>query len=130
MLFGKLKELDEQYEQGTVPEPGELSGEFYVVTPWFPWVSLEPLKHRKAVSEDGSGDNVMLKDTRFGHFKLEPDSGALLIDYDQPENNPVMRGVVDRIKRLPDGRLVGKLFYKVLGQEVFLMFFEMKPKED
>ena len=130
MFFNDLKELEEQYEQGTVPEPGDLSGEYYVVAPWFPWVSLEPLKHRKDVGADGSGDNVVLKDTRFGYFKLETESGALLIDYDQPENNPIMRGVIDRLRKLPDGRIIGKLYYKIFGQEVFLMYFEMKPKEE
>ncbi len=39
-----------------------------------------------------------------------------------------MRGVVDRLRRLPDGRLVGKLYYKLFGQEIFLMFFEMRKK--
>jgi len=129
MIFDDLKELEKQYAGGTIPEPEELDGEFYVVVPWFPWLSLEPLKHRKSADVSGEGDNVILDNIRFGHFRLEKELDALLIDYDQSENSPVMRGVVDRIRRLPDGRLVGKLYYKVLGVEVFLFFFEMRKKD-
>jgi hypothetical protein len=129
MIFDELKELEQLYEEGTVPEAEELDGEFYVVVPWFPWFSLELLKHRKAADVFGEGDNVILDNIRFGHFKLIKEENALLIDYDQSENPMVMRGVVDRMRRLPDGRLVGKLYYKVLGQEYFLMFFEMRKKE-
>lgn len=130
MIFDTLKELEEQYDLGTVPEPEDLEGEFYVVVPWFPWTSLELLKHRKATVPGGEGDNVLLDGIRFGHFRLEKQDEWLLIDYDQPENTPVMRGVIDRMRKLPDGRLVGKLYYKVFGQEIFLMFFEMRKKED
>mgnify|MGYP001592271638 CR=1 FL=1 len=55
MKFNELRELEEQYRQGTAPDADELSGEYYVVAPWFPWFSLEPLKHRKAVGEGGEG---------------------------------------------------------------------------
>jgi hypothetical protein len=130
MIFDELKELENLFDQGTIPEPEELEGEFYVVAPWFPWLSLEPLKHRKATDPSGQGDNVLLSGMRFGHFLLRKEDAALLIDYDQPENAAVMRGVIDRIRRLPDGRLAGKLFYRILGREVFLMFFEMRKKED
>ena len=130
MIFDERKELENLFEQGTIPEPEELVGEFYVVAPWFPWLSLEPLKHRKATDTFGHGDNVLLSGMRFGHFLLRKEDEALLIDYDQPENAAVMRGVIDRIRRLPDGRLVGKLFYRILGREVFLMYFEMRKKED
>jgi len=128
MIFDDLRELESQYADGTIPEPEELEGDFYVVVPWFPWMSLELLKHRKSSDSSGEGDNVILDNIRFGHFKLEKELDALLIDYEQPENPPVLRGVVDRMRRLPDGRLVGKLYYKVLGVEVFLMFFEMRKK--
>lgn len=128
MFFSQVKEIEEQYEQGEVPEPEELEGEFYVVVPWFPWLSLELLKHRKSADSFGEGDNLILKDTRFGHFRLEKESDSLLIDYDLEENSPVMRGVVDSIRKLPDGRIIGKLFYRVLGNKIFIMFFEMKKK--
>jgi hypothetical protein len=129
MIFDELKELYDLYSEGTIPEPEELEGEFYVVVPWFPWASLELLKHRKAADASGEGDNVILDNIRFGHFKLEKGSDSLLIDYEQEQNPLIMRGVVDRMRRLPDGRLVGKLYHKILGQEVFLMFFEMRKKE-
>lgn len=129
MIFDDLKELEEQFAGGTIPEPEELEGEFYVVVPWFPWLSLELFKHRKA-AVTGEGDNVLFDNVRFGHFRLRKEGEALLIDYDQPENPSVMRGVIDRLRRLPDGRLVGKLFYKVLDREVFLMFFEMRKNEE
>lgn len=130
MVFDTIKELEKLYDEGTIPEPEELEGEFYVVVPWFPWFSLELFKHRKAADADGAGDNVLLDNIRFGRFRLEKEEGALLIDYNQPENSVVMKGVVDRLRRLPDGRLVGKLYYKVLRQEVFLMFFEMRKKTE
>ena len=131
MIFDNLKELEQLYEAGTAPEPDELDGEFYVVVPWFPWTSLELLKHRKSADFTGEGDNVLLDGTiRFGHFRLEKEGDSLLINYDVPENKAVMRGVIDRLRRLEDGRLVGKLYYKIFGQEVFLMYFEMRKKED
>jgi hypothetical protein len=128
MIFDKIKELEEQYVEGTVPEPEELTGDFYVLVPWFPWLSLELFKHHKSADAFGEGDNVMLGGIRFGHFRLEKESDALLINYDQQENSPVMKGIVDRVRRLPDGRLIGKLYYKILGQEIFIEYFEMKKK--
>ena len=128
--FKKLKELEELYKQGEALEPENLRGEYYVVVPWFPWLSLEIMKHRKAVDADYKGDNVILKGTRFGHFQLEMKNDHLLINYDQPENSMVLRRVIDRIRRLPDGRIVGKLYYRIPGREIFLMFFEMRKKMD
>jgi len=129
MIFDDLKEIERLYDEGVVPEPEELEGEFYVVVPWFPWFSLEALKHRKSADSSGEGDNVILDGMSFGHFRLEKEGDALLINYDQPENSIVMKGVVDRVRRLEDGRIVGKLYYKILGAEVFLMFFEMRKKD-
>ena len=129
MILGKLKEIENLYNKGEIPEPKELEGEFYVVVPWFPWFSFEILKHRKSAKSTGEGDNILLKNIKFGHFKLEKEEDALLINYDQPENSFIMRVVIDRVRRLPDGRIVGKLYYKIFGQKVFLMFFEMRKKE-
>lgn len=130
MVFREIVELEEQYRQGTVPEPEEFSGEYHVVVPWFPWISFEALRHRKAVGPGGTGDNVLLRGLRFGHFSLEKQEEALLIDYDLPGNSIAMRRVVDKLRKLPDGRIVGKLYYRVLGREWFLMFFEMRRQED
>ncbi len=127
-MFDDLKEIESLYEQGEIPSPEDLRGEYFVVVPWFPWFSLELLKHRKDVAPDGTGDNVIEGGLRFGHFVLEKDSDSLLINYDVDENVEVMKRVVDRIRRLPDGRLVGRLFYRILGQEVPLLYFEMRPK--
>ena len=124
----ELRMLGEQYERGTVPAPAELRGEYSVVVPWFPWISFAALKHRKAVGPGGGGDNILLGNLRFGRFRLDGQEGSLLINYDLPANTAAMRRVVDRIRRLPDGRLVGKLYYRVLGREVPLFFFEMRPK--
>lgn len=129
MIFDDLKEIEKLYDEGAAPEPEELEGEFYVVAPWFPWISFELLKHRKSSDVFGEGANVLLDNIRFGHFKLEKQDDSLLIDYDRAENPLVIRKVVDRLRRLPDGRLVGKLYYKLLGSEVFIMFFEMRKKD-
>jgi hypothetical protein len=123
----ELRDLSDQYDKGTVPAAAELLGEYSVVVPWFPWISFAPLKHRKAVGPGGDGENILLGNLRFGGFRLERQEGSLLINYDLSPNNPIMRRVVDRLRRLPDGRLVGKLYYRVLGREVPLFFFEMRP---
>jgi hypothetical protein len=65
---------------------------------------------------------------RFGHFRLKKEATCLLIDYDLSVNPGVMRRVVDRVRRLPDGRLVGKLFCRILGSERFILFFEMRGR--
>ncbi len=130
MLFKKVKEIEEAYEMGEPISQEDLSGEYYVVVPWFPWLSLELLKHRKSVGEDGNGANVIAGGLRFGDFELVEEDDALLIDYDQPGNGFAMRGVVDRLRKLDDGRIIGKLSYKVLGKEVFLMYFRMVPKDE
>ena len=129
MFLNEVKELTRQYEQGSVPAPGDLSGKYAVLVPWFPWLDLRLLGHCKAVIGSGRGTNVLLGRLRFGQFVLREDGQSLLIDYDVPGNLPHMRRVVDRIRRLPDGRLVGRLNYRLLGREVFLMFFEMRPRE-
>lgn len=130
MLLKKVKEIEEAFEMGEAIRADELSGEYYVVVPWFPWFSLEPLKHRKDVGEGGAGANVLAGGMRFGNFELVEDDGALLIDYDQQGNGPAMRGVVDRLRRIEDGRIIGRLSYRIFGQETFLMYFEMVPKDE
>jgi len=130
MIFDDLKELERLYEEGTIPEPEELEGDFYVVVPWFPWISFELFKHHKSADSSGEGDNVMLDSIRFGHFVLDKQADSLLINYDLPENSFIMRGVVDKVRRLADGRIIGKLYYKILGQEVFIEYFEMRKKTD
>ncbi len=55
-----------------------------------------------------------------------PDS--LLVDYDSPENPSVLRRMLDRLRRLPDGRLVGRTTYRILGWEVFILYFELRPE--
>ena len=85
------------YSQGTIPDDAELEGEFYVVVPWFPWFSLAPLKHRKAFGDGGRGCNLLLKRFAFGRFELKRTEDSLLIDYDQKENSPVIRRVIDRV---------------------------------
>lgn len=130
MIFRELIELEKQYRKGTIPEPEDLSGEYYVVAPCFPWVSFKALRHRKAIEVGGNGDNVLLKGFRFGRFNLEKQEEALLIDYDLPGNSIAMRRVVDKLRKLPDGRIVGKLYYRVLGRQLFLMFFEMIRREE
>lgn len=127
MLFSKVKEIERLYDQGEIPGPEDLSGEYYVIVPWFPWLSLEVFKHRKAVEPGGQGDNVLGGGFHFGSFELRKEDDWLLIDYDRDDNPQIVRGVLDRIRRLPDGRLIGKLYYRVLGQDIFLLYFEMRP---
>lgn len=127
MISRSLQQLDALYDQAAVPEPEELRGEYRVVVPWFPWFSLAWLRHRKFVGKTVDGCNLLAGGLRFGRFRLTREPAWLLIDYDLPQNSGVMRRVVDRVRRLPDGRLVGKLHYRILGREPFLMFFEMRP---
>lgn len=129
MLFPKAREIADLYEQGQTPEPEELQGEYYVKVPWFPWLSLEALKHRKDVEPGGDGDNVIGGGFRFGSFTLCKEDDALLIDYDNQDNPQVMRRVIDRIRRVPDGRLIGKLNYRLFGDQFFILYFEMQPVE-
>ncbi len=128
MIFSQAKEVAEQYERGSIPDPDELSGEYSVVVPWFPWVSLEPFKHRKSFETGGQGSNVVLNGFRFAPFKLMKESDSLLIDYDSPGNPSILRGLLDRLRRLPDGRLIGRTTYRILGREVFLLYFELRPE--
>ncbi len=128
MIINELRELNSQYEQhGTIPEPEDFSGEYYVTAPSFPWISLKPLNHRKEIIGKNTGSNVLLNKIRFGAFELKKDEDSLRIDYNQPENPLLLRKAIDNVKILPDGRIIGKLFYKVLGRKIFILFFEMKP---
>ena len=126
MRFSRVKEIERLFDQGDIPGPEELAGEHYVVVPWFPWLSLEVFKHRKSVQTPDQGDNVAAG-FHFGRFTLRKEEEWLLIDYDNEQNPRVLRGVIDRIRRVSDGRLIGKLYYRVMGREFFVMYFEMRP---
>ena len=130
MIFKELREFDRLYEQeGSIPEPEKVSGEYYVITPCFPWISLKHLKHRKVIEEKNAGANLILNNLCFGKFELKKENDALVIDYNQPQNSFLMRNVIDKVKLLDDGRFLGKLYYNLLGRKLFVLFFEMKPKE-
>ncbi len=128
MIINELRELNSLYEKhGTIPKPEDFSGEYYVTAPCFPWISFRHLNHRKEIKEKNCGSNVLLNKIRFGRFELKKDQDSLRIDYDQPENPLLIRKVIDNVKVLPNGRIIGKLFFKIPDRKIFILFFEMKP---
>lgn len=129
MVFDSVRKLNEMYKEGVMPEPEELEGEQYVTVPVFPWVSFAPLKHLKDTDTNGEGANVMMKRFRFGRYNLVKKGDYLLVDYKQEENSRFMRGVVDRLRRIPDGRIIGRMYYHIFGREVFVSWFEMAKRD-
>ena len=127
MPFSNYRKLKESYNDGETPAPDELQGEYFVTAPAFPGLSLGLLRHRKNVDPDGEGENLLLDDFRFGKFVLDERDEALVSDNDNDENTIMLRGVGEKIRRIEDGRLIGKRYYKMRGKGIFLMLFEMEP---
>ncbi len=121
--------IEKLFAKGTVPDIASLTGEHYVKAPWFPWLSIQLLGHRKSIAADLTGRNVLDNGFSFGYFILEKHDDHILINYDIEENPEVMRRVVDRLRVLPDGRLAGRLSYRFDGKnEQFIEYFIMERK--
>ena len=112
------------YRKGQAPHPKDLASEYAIHVPCFPWVSLSPLRHKKHFS-DQHGNNKLLGMISFGDFSVRHEDRDLVIDYDVPQNWSPSRRLIDRVRKTPDGRLIGILAIRISGQEIPLTFFEM-----
>ena len=113
---------------GWVPETLELSGDWVVKGLLGP-VPVRFLGHRKLFSADGdgqfSGNNRFLGGVNTGYYRasirdslLTPGLPVIAIDYDQPRNPWIMRGLTDEVRFVAPGRMLGRGVYSPAGWSV------------
>ncbi len=131
------RSLEELFNGGTVPSPGEFNGQ-YTVDMLTGLPSMKWIGHRKEFFLSGgkpSGHNVFFRGWIWGRFHLGPatcrDMGnlpALLINYGRAGNSFVSRPMRDYVRRVDAGQYLGRLYYAVGGGQLFLGFFSLEAK--
>jgi hypothetical protein len=115
----------ETFLAGWVPDTLDLSGD-WVVRGLLGPVPVRFLGHRKLFSADGeghfSGNNRFLGGINTGYYRasigesqLTPGLQVINIDYDQPRNPWIMRGLTDEVRFVDQDRLLGRGVYRPAG---------------
>lgn len=111
----------EKFHAGHVPEELDLSGDWVVKGLLGP-VPVRFLGHTKEFRPHGDGifegNNRFLGRLNTGYYhasigpsQLEPELTVINIDYDRPENPPVMRPLTDEVRFVDDNTLLGRGVY-------------------
>jgi hypothetical protein len=137
-------ELDALYEDGEIPDElpeGELRGEVLAgrgparTSAWkraaryAPWSGMrgDTLGDEDGVNRLGYGPLAV---ERYG-FRIDVergDGGALVLDYDVPDNPYALRRLEERVRKV-NGVLLGKAYLRIGGRRVFLHYYAMQPVE-
>ncbi len=84
--------------------------------------------HRKRIA-DGKGINIFWDDTTWGAFSVEYEtiSGVKYVafKYSVRQNNFILRGIRDFVRRVTDGIYLGTFNYNIAGKPRFLGYFLM-----
>ena len=118
----------QQFLDGWVPDRLDLSGDWVVKGLLGP-LPVRFLGHTKQFEPMGggvfAGSNRFLGRLRTGRYlagrgvsRLDADLEVINIDYNQPENPWVMRGLVDEVRYVEEHRLLGRGVYAPPGWSV------------
>jgi hypothetical protein len=139
------KNLESLFRDGDVPSADQLAESWRVPSEW--WVSmlsglpsLRRLGHRKQLRHVGMGSevvgcNILFKDLRWGHFRLE--SGAspldgrpvLLVNYQVPGNRFPLNRIRDHVRTTVDPwRMIGRFHLRLFGRDRGVGYFELRRK--
>lgn len=121
----------EQFLAGTVPETLDLSGDWIVKGLLGP-VPVRFLGHKKLFNPVGEGifegNNRFLGRINTGHYRasigpsqVNPELTVININYDQPQNPWIMRGLTDEVRFVGDNKMLGRGIYRPAGSN-------MKPR--
>lgn len=141
-----LDELHELYEDGEIPdeEPtGDMRGIVLSgrgparTSAWNRLANLAPWSGMRLGSGGEADDGVNyvgygpLTFERYGfesYVEQDREGGALVLDYDVPENPYVLRRLKEYVREV-DGVYLGRAYAEVGGRRVFLHYYAMEQKE-
>lgn len=131
----KLNDLKKIYNNLKPAISTDLEGEYYVnvIKGIFPDIKI--LNHKKNIIKDQEktiGYNIFFDKLKWGYFELSQyNKEVSIIDYNQSVNTFISRYLVDYIKCIKQGELyLGKLYIKILGIHLFLIYFTLTKKHD
>jgi hypothetical protein len=121
----------EQFLMGSVPDTLDIDGDWIVKGLLGP-MPVRFLGHLKQFRASGAGEfegsNRFLGRIHTGHYRasigpsqLDPTLTVINIDYDQPENPWIMRGLTDEVRFIDEHTMLGRGVYKPHGTN-------MKPR--
>lgn len=141
-----LDELHRLYDESAqqVPDTDDLTGElrgevlagrgiartsaWRTAAKYAPWSGLD-------VDERG-GSNVLgygpLTFQRYGfesYVERDREGGALVFDYDLPENPFALRRIEEHVRRVDDELYLVKVFANAAGRKLFLYYYAVEPRE-
>lgn len=133
------KNLEEIFKKARAPEIGEFRGE-YAVRMLTRLPSLHLLKHRKSfrrVEGGVTGQNILLRDCRWGEFFLEEgvmpgheQLKVVVINYGTRGNTVITRGIRDLVRAVEGERLyLGRLNLLIGNRLRFLGYFSLERIE-
>jgi hypothetical protein len=136
-----VEELQELYDEGQIPdetELGDATGEVLAgrglantsvwrrTAKYSPWAGM---RLDDEINRLGYGPLTLEKYGFDTYVEQDKEGGALVLDYDIPENPYALRRLVERVREIEGGLLLGKAYLRVGGREVFLHYYAMEPVE-
>lgn len=141
-----LEELDRLYDESAqqVPDTEDLKGElrgsvlkgrglartslWRTAAKYAPWAGLDV--------DERAGSNVIgygpLTFKRYGfesYVERDKEGGALVFDYDVPENPFALRRIEENVRRVDDDLYLVKVYANVAGRKMFLHYYAVEPRE-
>jgi hypothetical protein len=118
--------LDEIWEVGKEPEPGNLYGDFSVkiLSGIFRILNLRYKSWRKVI-EWTSGKNVRNGKVEGCFEKRYIDADVCILDYDLPTNDQTWNRLNDHVKQLTRNHYIGKIYFKLFGKYRFAGYFSL-----
>ena len=137
-----LSELHAVYDEGTVPDRDDVSGEMRGMVLagrgigrtrlWRRGANLTPWAGIR-IDDEGGTNRVGFPPVVFDRYGFEKyverdeEGGALVLDYDIVENPYALRRLEERLREIEDGLFLGKSYLRVGGRSVFLHYYAVEP---
>lgn len=137
-----LSELHALYEEGEVPDEDDVRGEMRGLTLAGRGVARTRLWRRAAnlapwagmrMNDDGGVNHVGFPPLVLDRYNFETyverdkEGGALVLDYDVPENPYALRRLEERLREIEDDLFLGKSYLRLGGRRVFLHYYAVEP---
>lgn len=134
-----MKKWKHEWESGEKPEISQFADVYMRVkmrgwTAFLFWVFFlyRDIKRFDCIGYEGTtlyrGINLWV--IKWGEYFLDKFNAAksIILHYDLPDNAWFVRRIVDRIRVLADGSIIGKFCYRLFGREWFVCWFTLESR--
>ena len=125
-----MSKYSKMWEAARMPTLDDLRQGKRIAVKWKVRLNIWPWWDDRKVVLQSAGYNI---DSRgeWGFWRMSWDSikRYMVLNYDHPNNSKFARRIVDHIRILPDGTIIGRFYLRVFGRLWFLSWFTMERSE-